>query len=75
VDNNHTRVARAFGEFTVPAVGASAVYRAIPWTRIAKLREFSNLRAHPDQGPVELGSASMNGTEVGFPTKLDSEQV
>lgn len=73
LDNNQARLARAIGEYTVPAAGESAVYRASSWTRLGKSREFTTYRTRPDETPVELTSASISGTAVEFPTTSDPE--
>jgi hypothetical protein len=68
VDNNRSHIARTLGEFTVPAAGASATYKAASWTKIAKSRDFATYQTHPDRAPVELGSASLTGKDVRYPT-------
>lgn len=73
MDNNHSRLARALGEFTVPSGSGSAVYQASSWTRLAKRREFSTFTTRPDKTTVELASASMSGSEVTVPTTSDPE--
>jgi hypothetical protein len=67
VDKNRSPIAKTLGEFTVPAAGASAVYKAASWTTIAKSRYFATYQTHPDRGPVELGSASLTGKDVHYP--------
>jgi hypothetical protein len=71
LDNNHSRLARTLGEYTVPAEGGSAVYHASSWTRLGKSREFTTYRTRTDETPVELASASISGTAVEFPTTSD----
>lgn len=68
MDNNRSLIAKTLGEFTVPAAGASAVYKAAPWTTIAKSRDFTTYQMHPDRAPVELGSASLTGKGLHYPT-------
>lgn len=73
LENNDARLARALGEYTVPAEGGSAVYHASSWTRLGKAREFTTYRTRPDETPVELESVSISGTAVEFPTTSDPE--
>ena len=67
MDNNHSRIGRTLGAFTVPAAGTSAVYRATSWATIAKSRDFTSYQTHPDRAPVELGSASLTGKDLRYP--------
>ena len=72
--NNHSRLARALGEFTVPQdEGASASYHASSWMRLGKSRSFSSYMTRPDRTPIELVSASIEGTEVKIPTTADPD--
>lgn len=74
LDNNHSKLARALGEFTVPQEeGLSASYQASSWMRLGRSRAFSTYMTRPDRTPVELASASITGAEVKFPTTSDPE--
>ena len=68
MENNRSQIARTLGEFTVPVAGASATYRAASWTAIAKSHDFATYQTYPDRAPVELGSASLTGKDVRYPT-------
>jgi hypothetical protein len=75
LQTNNAGHATAFGEFTVPETGRSAVYQAASWMLLAKSRDFSTDRVGLHRASVELGSASMSGTGVDYPRVPDPETV